>query len=202
MRLREILLERLTSIVYHATSYQRGLDILLNSSFKLSKITNSGVVHNKEEKKKYPYYLSLARTTSSGYVKERVGKNGAIVFELDGDMLSNNFKGKAVDWYGDMSYDEKRKDSLNMSMNRGEKESLDKDEFLRHFEHEDRLYSKKPYLLNFDKYIKAVHIENTPKKYGNSTIEGIKELKKKYPIYLYDDYKDMLLKKTSKAKRL
>ena len=196
MKLR-LLIERLTSTVYHATSYRRLIYVLKDNSIKLNLTKKSALSYNPVDIKKYKYYLSLSRTMNSGYIIDTV-KAGGIVIELDGAMLSDNYKGKAVDWHGRIPIKDRRK--LSSASMKG---AIDATTFHGFYEAEDRLYSKTmPEIRGIKKYIKAIHAVDVPSAFEGGYYKALNEINKKFPIYLYKTEKDLLTNNKTKARKL
>lgn len=137
-----ILKERISDIVYHATYLDKGLSILKQDAFVLATVT--GTKSEKEKNKGKNYYMSLARSMSSGYSLFR-NPEQKIFFKLDGKLLGNNLKGGPIDYY-DGSH---MRDISNMTNK----------------EIEDRIFSDKPKIENASKYIEEVYIFLGKQKY-------------------------------------
>lgn len=189
---KEIIIESLSPTVYHATKFNVVRAILSNDVAKLSHIKKSGLVYTVVDTKKYPYYLSCARTMNSGYFRKFLLSENLLVLELDGGKLSQNYKGKAVNWFGAMNINPRNK------------------VFFYTDEAEDRLYSKNKEIPNFKKYIKAIHSMNieTTKEPESGRIHRVgmeeplrrlKEVAGNIPIYMYNNKKDYLVLRKDKA---
>lgn len=212
MKLRN-LLEGLSPTLYHSTNFLKGISILEKDKFVLSKTIESGIHHKTDEIRKNPYYLSMARTVQSSFVKKTL-RNGGYIFELDGSKLSENHKGKPLDYFN--FYSHKRRLELAKQSKYKEEEDLEnpnKDNFLFFFENEDRLYSKKPEIDNFSKYIKAVHIVVIRNNSLGEVIirdsqikelirDPIKKLNPSFPVYLYDNKRSINFLDKRKAEKL
>ena len=135
IKLKDILMERISSVVYHFTTTEAAGYIIDLNRFKLSPIP---VNVNVDPGKKYKegYYMSVARTKVEGYT---TGKNSSqcyfVRFELDGNKLGNTYKGGAFDYFpqhqGDIEYEE----------------------------YEDRVYSKDMFIQNAKGYIKRMDLD-------------------------------------------
>jgi len=192
------LLEGFTPQLFHGTSIFNAEDIIKRSTFELSDADDSAATYTKEEKKKYPYYMSFARSMNSGFIKEMVNSEGLVVFEMDGKKLSERFRGKPIDYY-QISHQEKIDRSTVKTRN---DQYFDAEEFFRYFEHEDRLYSKKSTIKDIGKYIKAVHIEPPRNKTAKEEVEKLRKIKRNYPIYLYKTIPDFLNRRFNKAEKI
>jgi hypothetical protein len=119
VRAKELLNERLSSIVYHYTSLLPARNILSTGKFELS--SSLGSVEQQYQPKGYPYFLSTTRTRRGGYHTNSLGRNG-VLFVLDGDWYNRHYKASSVDYW-----QERGKLSPGRSS-----------------EAEDRIYSKEP----------------------------------------------------------
>lgn len=119
MRAKELLNERLSSIVYHYTSLVPARNILSTGKFELSSALGS--VEQQYAPKGYPYFLSTTRTRRGGYHTNSLGRNG-VLFVLDGDWYNRHYKASSIDYWQE----------------RGKLSSG------RSSEAEDRIYSKEP----------------------------------------------------------
>jgi hypothetical protein len=135
IKLKDILTERISDIVYHFTTTEAANLIIGNNKFKLQPIP---VEMNVEPGKKYGdgYYMSVARTKVEGYTRNTSNFQCYFVrFELDGSKLGNTLKGGAYNYWQDQH---------------------GKDEYE---EYEDRIFSKKQYIDNAVGYIKRMDID-------------------------------------------
>jgi len=152
------------------------------NTFFLSQAKYSRLIQQSTNTEKYPYYMSLARTMNSTYIKNSMFLND-VVIEFDGEKLSQNFKGKPVDWFG--SIKSKSTSTSKFSSN-------------KNYEAEDRLYSKKEEITNIKKYIKAIHTVRLI----DAEIKRVKELKDNIPLYIYNNTSDLLSRNKNKAQKL
>lgn len=128
-----ILKERVSDVVYHATSAPNFLSIFINDTFKLTPLKGIDSIDTEWARSRGildHYYMSVARSVTSDFVRGGTGENRMerMVFRLDGRKLSANFRAAAHnygDWVGD--------------------------------EMEDRIISKKPEIRNFSKYVTGVY---------------------------------------------
>lgn len=180
-----LLIESMSSTVFHATDEHSLYGIVFTNTFKLSTIKDDKLDHNPVNEEKYKYFMSTARTVNSLYTKGFINAGSGAIIELDGAKLSHNYKGKAVDWFAGT---ERQKQFGN----------------IKYDEAEDRLYSKAPAVPHAQKYIKAVHIlapfgTDKLSHYIDKTIEFEG---RKFPIYLYDKKKDMLFVRRERARKV
>ena len=182
MKTLELLVENMTTTVYHSSDLESTARMLEQNVFKLRPAKISSLKHNPVNTDTYEYYMSTARTMTSVYMKGNVLAALELVIEFDGEKLSQNYKGKAVDWYA--GKDEKTYGS-------------------HQDEAEDRLYSKKPTILNIKKYIKAIHIlRETAEGTESNFFKDIVNTKRNFPIYVYDNKRDMKFLVRSRAEKL
>ena len=174
--------ENLTDIVYHYIKNPSFLtSILINDEFRLNfSVVNSSDVHDRGNKKLW--YFSTTRSLTGIYHRNNYYQ---ILLELDGRLLSHNYKSIPFNYY-------KSDKTLDME------------------ESEDRIISDKSVIKNATKYIKAIHISNPDiDKYNIGTWKNIKKLieEKNIPLYLYENEdsniarKDLITKNFKKAKR-
>jgi len=132
----------------------------------------------------YSSYMSTARTPSSSYIQDFIKSSYPIsscIIELDGSKLSDDgYKIVPFNYYDFVRTSENKK--LNNLK-----------------EQEDRILSKKEYIPNFSKYIKAFHISAEATYLGSfkPIINRFYETRK--PVYVYDTKDD--LKILNRAKR-
>ena len=167
MKLKELLNERITSTVYHMTSVNNVINILKRDAMRLS-------AHEYNDPMKYTHFLSLARSKNNSFFKKEVGK---AIIEFDGEKLSNNFKGRPLNWFNTIAD--------------GDDISFRASSFS---ETEDRLYSNKDKIVGVIKYIKAIHII----RYKYSRLSVIKKLNPRFPIYVYESKEDFMHGKKGK----
>ena len=133
IKLKDILMERISDVVYHFTKTVAADNIIGTNRFRLQEIPSRNV----DPGRKYDmgYYMSLARTKIEGYTKNLYSGCYFARFELDGTKLSNTYKGGAYNYFqskhGDNEYEE----------------------------YEDRIYSKDMYIPNALNYIKRLDVD-------------------------------------------
>jgi len=134
MRAKEILSEGISAVVYHATSFPSAYKMLEADTMKGPEI-------------------SFARSLGGAY--HRGNKLIGIIFQIDGNKLNQNYKGKAVGtenfmWDDEDEYDPNDKDTWSHTGKDNGQE-------------EDRVYSKNG-IQNFSKYITKA-LAYAPKEY-------------------------------------
>lgn len=134
IKLKDILMERISDVVYHFTTTEAANNIIGTNRFRLQEIPSRNV----DPGRKYDmgYYMSVARTKIEGYTKNMSNFQCYFVrFELDGTKLSNRYKGGAYNYFqskhGDNEYEE----------------------------YEDRIYSTDMYIPNALNYIKRMDLD-------------------------------------------
>jgi len=163
----------LSPILYHSTSIKNAVSILQENNFRLS--TWLGTPSDLTKNTNKLWYLSTSRRKGA--------YGGYVVFVLDGNKLSHNYKGMPVDYWGT--------------------------NFIDVDEAEDRILSDKPTIPNADKYIKEIHVNwytvGDPdwKPYIYKNFRNLYLLAKKYniPIYWYEDEKAFKLLNKNKTKK-
>jgi hypothetical protein len=135
IKLKDILMERVSDVVYHFTTTEAAGYIIDTNRFRLQPIP---VGTNVDPGRKYDegYYMSVARTKVEAYTKNAPSSRCYFVrFELDGTKLGNRYKGGAYNYYhgkhGDDEYEE----------------------------YEDRIYSKTSVIPNAKDYIKRMDLD-------------------------------------------
>lgn len=131
--LESVLSERVSDVVYHATSAPNFLSIFINDTFKLTPLKGIDSIDTEWARSRGildHYYMSVARSVTSDFVRGGTGENRTerMVFRLDGRKLAARFRGFAHnygDWVGD--------------------------------EMEDRIVSKKPEIRGFSNYVTGVY---------------------------------------------
>lgn len=103
MLIEQIISEKLSNILYHATSISTVLNILKSDSFRLTPDLGTKADARFRKKDKI-YYMSFARSKTGAY-HYPVGWQGALLF-IDGDKLSQRYSGGPVDYWNDNTKDE------------------------------------------------------------------------------------------------
>lgn len=152
IKLKDILMERISDIVYHFTTTEAAGYIIDTNRFRLQPIP---VGTNVDPGRKYDegYYMSVARTKVEAYTKNAPSSRCYFVrFELDGTKLGNRYKGGAYNYYhgkhGDDEYEE----------------------------YEDRIYSKTSVIPNAKGYIKRMDLDVSRKCQGGFSNETLIEI--------------------------
>jgi hypothetical protein len=96
--------EGLSPVLYHATQLGNAVSILRDNTFNL---TNTlGLKSERGIQKKF-YYISFARSLTSGYYYFENPQKGIVYFKIDGDKLGNRYKGLPVDYWSSPSETER-----------------------------------------------------------------------------------------------
>lgn len=92
--------EGLSSVLYHATSLIGAESILRQDRFQLANI-----VATKAERRlqKEFYFISFARSLTSEFIRFLHPSTGDVIFKIDGDSLSKNYKGSPVNYWSGTS---------------------------------------------------------------------------------------------------
>ena len=130
MKLNEILTESLTDIVYHKTMGDSFYNIVKTDELHLELLAGREVFggDHKASGSRF-YYGSFARSPLSHFIQRA---NGTVIMEIDGQLLSSNYRARPVDFFSGITHNQD--------------------------EMEDRLYSYEPVIKNFSRYIRSVHI--------------------------------------------
>ena len=174
------LLEGVSNKLFHYTDPKSALGILESDAFKLTTAFGTDADRAAQSKGKL-YYLSTTRTVTGRY-HDMVG-DSAVMINLDGRKLSQNYSGSPVDYWGrEFRLVDPRSES------------------------EDRIYSEKPVIENASKYITAIHVYSNPDRVNDAQHKMIRQLlisakKNSIPVYYYDDSKAWKFQTISKAVR-
>jgi hypothetical protein len=167
------LAEGASSVLYHYTSPMPALRIMKSGEFELT----SSVGSPQEAKfmpKGYPYFLSTTRSKVGDYHARTPGSH-AVMFVLDGNKLSQQYKVKPVDYWEGMW----QRDNANE----------------RTREAEDRVYSKTPAIPTAG-IIKEIHqLVSDQDEFRSPVIRQMAIIAKTQgiPIYFYADKQGWLL---------
>lgn len=134
IKLKELLTERISDVVYHFTTTEAASYIIETNRFRLKPLVLDSVNVGRDYEE--GFYMSVARTKIEGYTKSINSSRCFFVrFELDGNKLSNRYKGGPFDYFpqhqGDNEYEE----------------------------YEDRIYSKDMFIPNAKTYIKRMDVD-------------------------------------------
>lgn len=147
--------EGLSPVLYHATQLQHAVSILKDNTFNLTNAV--GLKAERGIQKKF-YYISFARSLTSGYYYFENPQKGIVYFKIDGDKLGNRYKGLPVDYWSSPSETER---------------SLIRQKSM---ENEDRVISDSPDIPNASSYIQEIYVY-----VGES--EGVKDMDKDSPTF-------------------
>ena len=183
------ILEGLSDILYHSTTFLAARDIIMNNEFLLSPDIGTSVERELRPKEKQVYYLSTSRSKMGEY---RTGGErpyygtGQTLFVLDGRRLSHNYSGRPVDYWQGFGMKSRK-------------------------EMEDRIFSSKPKIQPASDYIQEIHMftfdRTRDREFDDSDFNVIRNMRKmklaanrmKIPMYFYDDMKAYTLLDTSNA---
>jgi len=163
--------ESVSNIVWHISNSP--LEILKSDKFSLG--TETGPDSTKSGK---AFYLSTARSKTGTYSKSPTG----IMFKLNGSLLNQRFKGKAIDYWAGSGLKDRSKESNEM---------------------EDRIYSSSPVIPNARKYIMGIYCwissdyDHSYAHYIKKVEEYAKELN--IPMIFFSGYKDFIQNKNPKS---
>ena len=143
IKLKEILMERISAIVYHYTNIPSFDDIVITNKFKLGNnpIPDKYLEPYNINADKYKYYMSVARTRTPGYSKisrDAYSRPLSVRFQLDGNKINSNYKGKPFDFFGALKANAIKKNEYD--------------------EYEDRIYNTDMYIPKALSYITRVDI--------------------------------------------
>ena len=143
--LKQFLTEGISNIVYRYESTHIAVMTMKNNAFHLTAPVSSdrmlkGKIRNM-------FYLSMTRSKHGRY---HSGNLAGVIFEIDGRKLGNNYRGRAVDYWGP-NY-RKADPTFN--------------------EMEDRVFHTKPIIKNAAKFIRAIHVL-LPIKQGKPARKGV-----------------------------
>jgi hypothetical protein len=181
-----LLMEGLSSILYHFTSLNHGYSICKDDKIYLQ---SAYAKDSDNYDKKRKFYLSCTRIGNSQFGYSKKFSQGGVRVVLDGDALATRFKGKQVNYWGGGVFTDKFKyiqniekdreeptsnKAYNWRLNRWKKEhpnasqeEIDNwiahnfyDDAQHHIsnESEDRLFSYEPMIADAHKYIKSIDV--------------------------------------------
>lgn len=140
IKLKDILTERISDVVYHFTKTEAADNIIATNRFRLSHLvqdTPRARVFDPGKKYEEGYYMSVSRTKIEGYTLNTPPSSCHYArFELDGTKLGNKYKGGAYNYWDKMA-----------------QHSNDYEEY------EDRVYSTDMYITNALSYIKRLDVD-------------------------------------------
>lgn len=135
-----LLKESLSRIVYHFTDIDSLITILEENKFKLS----SCLWQKSETYSSKLFYFCTTRQFNGDLGYSPTGGN--IRIHLDGDLLNQNYSGKAIEYWSDKDTSSQQKMINSNNIHQTEVEG------------EDRLFSNKSFIDNAIKYIKRIDI--------------------------------------------
>jgi hypothetical protein len=195
----EYLTESIPPTVYHVLDTHKAISILSSDKYKMSPAFGTGADMKLQDGRLY--FMSTSWKSNSGYAKAKRGSKFECMFELDGDKLAHNIKGKYVDYWGGEWRDAATKNiqqKKEAGIAVGESEGSD-----QYDENEVRLLSNKPIIENFSKYVKAVHILDMKDKdnlFLSETFQLMRLCKEfGIPSYAYSNFYHWLHNTKSKA---
>jgi len=162
IKLKILLQERASDILYHMTKLSNLYSILKKNQFILKSTLKR--TEYKFSRNKF-YYLSTARSKTNWYFQDFMDDlPNACILVLDGNKLNNKYKGVPVHYFSTFKY-------------------------MNYDEMEDRILSNDPVIPNAKSYIKEIHIYSILP--SDNTIAYINEIKKivkdNISIYIYND---------------
>jgi hypothetical protein len=178
---KQFLEETVTDIVYHITDLESAAKILETNKF-LTSISRGEDMENPSSTKMSKgkqYYFSVARSTMSSYFKEF--HSPAVIFVLDGNKLSQRYKGIPVDYNSSLRFKHHSFDEM-----------------------EDRIVTDKPFIENAKNYIMEVHCFIWGEEFYSHDADFYHDVKKitednNIPIFLYIKKKPFLFLNKSKS---
>lgn len=186
----KLLVEVVSSVLYHKTTTSNLLNILETNEFHLTSIINN----ESDKLHKEFFFLSTARNKNSDFFN--IVGQGIVFLELDGELLNRKYRGKAVNYFNYSIVPPKENAS-----------SYERQQYVKLLasqEMEDRIISDKNIIPNAISYIKEVSIfvdEHKITDRWSSSVRKIALLLKKnnIPLYFYDDEKAMKIKNKKKT---
>lgn len=173
--------ERISSIVYHFTTMHGFESIMISDKFKLADnpLPDPELEPYAVNPEKYSHFMSVARTRTPGY--SRISRDDYkrplnVRFQLDGNKLSANYKGKPFDYFSALQGNAIKKNQY--------------DEF------EDRVYHSDRYIPKATSYITRIDVNLDGE---DVKVRGVRKmlydtlvdaLSSNIPLYLYKSEKD------------
>ena len=178
----QLLNEGLSSLLYHFTSINNGFSICKDDKIYLqSALAKDSDNYDKKRK----FYLSCTRVRNSQFGYSYKFSRGGVRIALDGDLLSNNFAGKQINYWNGLNdkfryyeyFPERSKDlegNMSWEIERFKKNhpGATPEDIKRFIEYnfndsaqhhtdnesEDRLFSYRPVIEDAHKYIKSIDV--------------------------------------------
>lgn len=173
--------ERISSIVYHFTTIHGFESIMIGDKFRLADnpLPDPELEPYAVNPDKYSYFMSVARTRTPGY--SRISRDDYnrplnVRFQLDGNKLSSNYKGKPFDYFSALQGNAIKKNQY--------------DEF------EDRIYHNDRYIPKATSYITRIDVNLDG---DDVKVRGVRKMlydtlvdavSSNIPLYLYKSEKD------------
>lgn len=159
-KLKKLLVEAITPLLYHITTTSRAVNILDENKFRLTPAYATDADLDLQKGKLY--FLSTSRVKYGGYSRS-LSDTGYVNFELDGRRLSDNYKSVNVDYWGDFR---------DVAWEKGNMQ-----QFLRYDENEERIITNDPEIKPAAKYIKSIHVSvGNPEEVKNKDKQKFKKL--------------------------
>ena len=159
---KDLLTERVSSIIYHWCSPQTAVKILntnrfslMNNLFKNAESNIIGTSHNRM------WYMSLTRNGKIGMGGYSNNNHPWVRLTLDGDRINSTYHTKGIDYWGASMGKNSRYQNAKEDGTKIKKPGVDT-------ESEDRLFSRKPFIENALSYIKAIDMYFDITKYDAS----------------------------------
>lgn len=174
-----LLKETITDIIYHFTSIFNAYEIVQTDTIYLQTPLGS---NSEYMGTKQLFFLSTTRQRSTEFGYSQKYKNNGVRITLDGTILGNSFKGKAINYWG--------KEMGKHSYYRGKKDFLTKQHHSDN-ESEDRIFFYSPKLENAHRYIKRIDVIISPNN-EKQIITAYNMLMSKFSnmIFVYENTKD------------
>lgn len=205
--LNDLLLEKLSPVLWHFCDFDSMLEILKSNKFKLSESNvdrdEMPGITGYSDKRKFYMCFTRSKNSQEGYSRiysDEENLDGFVRITVDGDKLNNITRGKSSDYFGSRYDDVLGKRKLYKNIEKGKYNSIDqiynqKYGPIQDNEKEDTLWYKKPEIIDINKYIKRIDVYISTEKSFNDNLEMFNEMKEKsdmlnIPIFFYNDLKD------------
>ena len=174
--------EGLSSVLYHVAPVPAALQILHDDRFMTSVAVGTPADYEKNRGKSY--FLSMARSTMSSYVRN--AGLYSVLFKLNGNKLAQKYKGAAVDYWSNAKYAHMGPSDRSHGKS----------------EMEDRVIVDKPYIVNASKYIEELHVnaaivENRYNDIYENSLTNIRDVlqyakERNIPAWVYTSERDFI----------
>ena len=188
LKLKNILLEGISPILFHFTRIPNLVNILKQNKF----IAKSAFTTDKEiaVQHGYNFFMSTSRIRNTGF-SPIVSLDVCII--LDGKKLKTKYKGMPVDYWQKLSYYRKNKEYTQRDYLKA----------IRELEQEDRILLNSPTIENAMSYIKEINIlvSYNDSLHNNKYIKYIIKMctENSIPLFIYDNKNYFLTNYKSKA---